>query len=49
MAVKNIIADLIVEVLWDPKTIEAESDTEQHHVKVWKKNGYVKAEIRQIR
>ena len=48
-AIGNIIADLIVGVLWDPKTVSAEGDTELHHVKVWKADGCVRVEIRRVR
>lgn len=49
-AVKNMVANLVIAVLWDPSTREAEGDTGEHHIRVWKENAVrVMAEIRKVR
>jgi len=48
-AVKTLVANLVISVLWDKKTMAAEGDTELHHVAVWKEEGRVKAEVMKVR
>ena len=47
--ISQVITDLIMEVLWHPRIPEATGDTGQHHVRVWKENGCVHAEVRRVR
>lgn len=48
-AVKNLVANLVISVLWDKQAVAAEGDTELHHVKVWREEGVVKAEVAKVR
>lgn len=46
---QSMVADLMLSVLWDPKTTEAHGDTLWHHVRVWREGDTIKAEIKQVR
>ena len=45
----NVIADLMLAILWEPNKTEGEADTAEHHIKVWKHEGSVYAEVRKVR
>ena len=49
IAVQNVVGDLVATVLWEPRVASGEAYTELHHIKVWKEEGCVKAEVRKVR
>jgi len=48
-AVRNMLSDLAMKVLWNLDVAEASGDTAEHHIHVWKDDGVVKVEIRKVR
>uniref|UniRef100_A0A6H1ZQD3 Uncharacterized protein n=2 Tax=viral metagenome TaxID=1070528 RepID=A0A6H1ZQD3_9ZZZZ len=47
-AVKNMIGELVVQVLWSPGVMGAEGDTKEHQLRVYKKENCVIAEVRKV-
>jgi len=45
-AVKSLVADLVIECLWDSRAVEAHGETNEHDIKAWRDNGIVRAEVR---
>ena len=48
-AVRHMVGDLAVEVLWSPRVKHASGDTELHHVEVWQEEGKVVIEVKKVR
>jgi len=48
-AVKTLVGELIIAVLWQPACHKAEGDTDLHHIHVWREPGCIKAEIKKVR
>ncbi len=47
--IHNVVADLMLRVLWNPDTTHGEADTAEHHIRVWKENNIVFAEVKKVR
>jgi len=45
-AVKSLVADLVIECLWDSRVKEAHGETNKHDVRAWRKDGIVRAEVK---
>ena len=45
---KKLCGDLIISALWHPEIKEAHGNTDYHDVRVTRKNGVVRAEVRRI-
>jgi len=48
-ALKTMIGDLGMAVVWQPAVHQANGDTAWHHVHAWREAGVTKVEIRKVR
>ncbi len=49
LAVKTLAGDLIIDVLWNPKTWEATGDTDLYPLRVWNDGKITRAEVEKVR
>lgn len=48
-AVRQMVGDLVIAVLWQPAVHRAEGDTVLHHINVWREQGHIMAKIQKVR
>lgn len=49
LAVKHMVGDLVIAVLWQPSCHHAEGDTALHHIRVERANSGVIAKVEKVR
>jgi len=48
LVVLTMVGELVVELLWNSRAYEASASTNEHHIRVWKEDEVVRAEVRRM-